>query len=469
MDQLFREGSARNAFGPFRLEALEVSGRLVAQMREITASVAVSPEAQVELEHQIIDPWIVEHPLRDITFVRESPIARFAEQSAARGDALQAVGSMEEIVNSLSQQARIYVADLPRQVRGEIDLLWSDVLPPELLSSMQGDLHTASAAADSIAATAEKVSGLLMQERQAVLDEVSRQRALVLAAIDVERQEAVGAMTSAFTLERGQLLREIDAQRRDTLAWATAERQETILDVRRELDGAIGALRFLPVASRCTAARNSGSSAISCSNGSSKPTAFPPSRWRSNYSRARWDCPSRATGVLVIAEPWPRSPLRVRERGRPIAEGSLHFSCSPRPGGGDGLRVVRQLRGACTETPAVNVGGCATRFEQEGFTTQRDTMPSRFDEKKTLLQHEKRTLLQEVCVGLRARPAWRVVERGIDLFDREHLHWGNQASTISREIGPRWTPETSADARHLSRIPKLSEGLFVLRLLRYSQ
>jgi hypothetical protein len=243
MDQLFREGSARNAFGPFRLEALEVSGRLVAQMREITASVAVSPEAQVELEHQIIDPWIVEHPLRDITFVRESPIARFAEQSAARGDALQAVGSMEEIVNSLSQQARIYVADLPRQVRGEIDLLWSDVLPPELLSSMQGDLHTASAAADSIAATAEKVSGLLTQERQAVLDEVSRQRALVLAAIDVERQEAVGAMTSAFTLERGQLLREIDAQRRDTLAWATAERQETILDVRRELDGAIGALR----------------------------------------------------------------------------------------------------------------------------------------------------------------------------------------------------------------------------------
>src|SRR5262245_20643583 len=95
MDQLFREGSGRDAFGPFQPEAVEVSGRLGAQMREITASIAVSPEAQAELEHQIIDPWIVEHPLRDITFVRESPIARFAEQSAVRGDALQAVGSIE--------------------------------------------------------------------------------------------------------------------------------------------------------------------------------------------------------------------------------------------------------------------------------------------------------------------------------------------------------------------------------------
>src|SRR5262245_49080308 len=222
MDQLFREGSGRNAFGPFQLEALEVSGRLVAQMRVIAASVAVPAEAQAELDHLLVDPWIVEHPLRDITFVRESPIARFAEQSAARGDALQAVGSIEEMVNSLSQQARIYVADLPRQVRGEIDLLRSDVLPPELLSSTQGDLHTAAAAADSIAATAEKVPGRRTQNRRAWLGGVSRQGGRVLSAMAGERQQAVGAITSAFTWEREHPLREVDAQRRATLAGAPA-------------------------------------------------------------------------------------------------------------------------------------------------------------------------------------------------------------------------------------------------------
>jgi hypothetical protein len=243
MDHLFREGSGSNAFGALQPEALEVSGRLVAQMREIASSIAISPEARTAFEHRIIDPWVVEHPLRDITFVRESPVARFAEQSAARGDAFQSVGTIEEVVSNLSQQARIYLAELPRQVHGEIDLLRSDLLPPERLDSVQGDLHVGAAAAASIAATAETVPELIRQERQLVLDEVSRQRALVLTAIADERQQVVGAITSAFAVEREQLLREFDAQRQATLEWATAERRDAIAELRRELAGAIGAMR----------------------------------------------------------------------------------------------------------------------------------------------------------------------------------------------------------------------------------
>ena len=92
------------------------------RMREIGASIAVSPEATTQFEHKFIDPWLAEHPLRDITFVRESPIERFAEQSRARGDTFQSIGTMEELTFALSQQARIYLADLPRQVRAEVDL-----------------------------------------------------------------------------------------------------------------------------------------------------------------------------------------------------------------------------------------------------------------------------------------------------------------------------------------------------------
>ena len=39
----------------------------------------------------------------------------------------QSVGTMEELAISLSQQARIYLADLPRQVRGEVDLMRADM------------------------------------------------------------------------------------------------------------------------------------------------------------------------------------------------------------------------------------------------------------------------------------------------------------------------------------------------------
>jgi hypothetical protein len=160
MDQLFSEGAGARAFGTFQAEAVEVSRRLVDQMREIGGSIAVSAEARAEFEHKFIDPWLADHPLHDITFVRKSPIARFAEQSRARGDTLQSVGTMEELAFTLSQQARIYLAELPRQVRGEVDLMRSDVLPAESVASMQADLHLSAAAADRIAQAAEALRRL---------------------------------------------------------------------------------------------------------------------------------------------------------------------------------------------------------------------------------------------------------------------------------------------------------------------
>ena len=53
MDQLFSEGAGAGAFGTFQPEAVEVSRRLVDQMREIGGSIAVSPEARAEFEHRV--------------------------------------------------------------------------------------------------------------------------------------------------------------------------------------------------------------------------------------------------------------------------------------------------------------------------------------------------------------------------------------------------------------------------------
>ena len=243
MDQFFRDGAGAGAFGAFQPEAVEVSRRLVQQMREIGGSIAVSPAAAAEFEHKFIDPWLTEHPLRDITFVRESPMGRFADQSPTGGDMLESVGTMEELAISLSQQARIYLAELPRQVRGEVDLMRFDMLSPESVASMQGDLHVSATAADRIASTAEGISALVPNERRIVLDELSRQRHLVMDAVSVERERAVNAIIRAFAAERSELLRNVELQRLATLEWATAERREAIADVRRELAGSMEAVR----------------------------------------------------------------------------------------------------------------------------------------------------------------------------------------------------------------------------------
>ena len=170
-------------------------------------------------------------------------MGRFADQSPAGGDVFESVGTIEELAVSLSQQARIYLADLPRQVRGEVDLMRFDMLSTESVASMRGDLHVSARAADRIASSAEGISLLVPNERQIVLDELSRQRNLVMNAVSVERERAVSAIIRAFAAERRELLRSVESQRLATLEWATAERREAIADVRRELAGSMDAVR----------------------------------------------------------------------------------------------------------------------------------------------------------------------------------------------------------------------------------
>jgi hypothetical protein len=243
MDQLFSDGASAAAFGSFQPEAVEVAHRLVGRMREIGGSIAVSPQTRAEFERKFIAPWVAEHPLRDMTFVRESPIARFAEQSRASGDTLQSVATLEELAITLSQQARIYLADLPRQVRAEVDLMRSDIMPPEGLAAMQNDLHVTAAAADRLAATLEAVPPRVTDERRIVLDELNRQRGLVMDAVSVERERGVGALLQSLSAERRQLVQDVNLQRLATLEWATAERRDAIAQIRDELSRSVDALR----------------------------------------------------------------------------------------------------------------------------------------------------------------------------------------------------------------------------------
>jgi hypothetical protein len=243
MDQLFSVGAAADAFGTLQPDAVAVSRRLLAEVREIAASVAVSPEAQLEFERKFIDPWLVDHPLHDITFVRDSPIGRFAEQTPKGGDAFQSVGTMEDVVVTLSQQARIYLADLPRQMRGEVDLMRSDILPPDSVASMQGDLRLSAAAADRIAGSVENALPLVLSERRIILDEMNRQRALVMAAVTLEREQAIGAIIRTIAAERSDVLRSVESQRLATLQWATGERREAIGELRGDVTGSMDALR----------------------------------------------------------------------------------------------------------------------------------------------------------------------------------------------------------------------------------
>ena len=88
------------------------------QIQEIASSIAVSPEARDQLERDVVDPWVATHPLSDMTFVRDSAVARFAEQAQARGDVFQSVGTIEEVLQSFAQQMRILPGRSAQAVAG---------------------------------------------------------------------------------------------------------------------------------------------------------------------------------------------------------------------------------------------------------------------------------------------------------------------------------------------------------------
>jgi len=203
----------------------------------------MSAEARAGFEHRIIDPWVAERPLRDITFVRDSPVARFAEHVRTLGGVSQSVGTVEELAIAVSQQARIYLADLPRLLRGEVDLMRLDMLASQDLASIQGDLHVAATAAGRLASTVESLPALVANERRIFLDEESRQLALAMKALSAERELVIDTIIRALASERGELLRDVASQRLLTLEWATAERREAIAVVGGELARAIATLR----------------------------------------------------------------------------------------------------------------------------------------------------------------------------------------------------------------------------------
>ena len=230
----------RPRYNPKRLRSRSVSSR---RSRKSPVQIAVSPEARDQLERDVVDPWVATHPLPDMSLSATLPSPASPNRRRRAATSFSRSVPSKRSSRACPTDADL-LADLPRQVRGEIDLLRADVLPTDTLATAQGDLHSSAAALDRLAAIAESVPAFVQEERQAVLDEMNRQRALVLAAIATEREEAILALARDFAVERNQTLRDVEAQRLATLQWATGERRETIEDVGpRTSSGAVIALR----------------------------------------------------------------------------------------------------------------------------------------------------------------------------------------------------------------------------------
>ena len=187
-----------------------------------------------------VEAWAARFPITTDQFSRysiEGSAARLI--SADETSVFSAVGSMEQTVRTLDGRVAMLQGTLPKQARWQAELLARELLPGDAKDSLLRDISRATAAIDRLSLTASELPGLVTGEREAVLEAVSRERALVVDAITAEREAVLQAL-----LTGGQAtMAAVDSQRRafmrDAEATTVRLQQSTVAELRGVLDDAI--------------------------------------------------------------------------------------------------------------------------------------------------------------------------------------------------------------------------------------
>jgi hypothetical protein len=219
-DAYVNTGPARDAFGP-RQDLVQATGRhMIEDADTVVRSIVIRPE-HFDQARSRVEIWARAHPIAHTFGSRASSASVLAELRSDQQDAFQAVGSVSDTVENLSERLNTYAMQLPKQARWHSEILASE-LAAEMAAALAldrtlGDVHDVGAAARSASEVLKDLSRLFDVEREILETE----RRSVLAGIDQQRLESLGFVTA----ERHAL---VAAARDERLALVAALRQERI-------------------------------------------------------------------------------------------------------------------------------------------------------------------------------------------------------------------------------------------------
>lgn len=195
MRDYFTSGSGSDLFGEHQHVALAATRFLEGQLDE---AVRLSGQkVDPELDRGIRD-FASENPLNNPYFFRRSPVevlAKYLGQDQVSG--LQAVGSMTELMEEMSQRLNIYAELLPRAGRWQAQLMLAELADPQR-AEIYLDILNQLKAMETLDQFLQSAPDLVDEQREALLEAVDRQRVAFEAALD---SYIVNAMTE-ITVER---------------------------------------------------------------------------------------------------------------------------------------------------------------------------------------------------------------------------------------------------------------------------
>ncbi len=230
MEQYFTVGAGSDEFGRWQPIVRRASAELVRRAEEI-ARLATTDSGYVAGE-TFVTAWAAEHPFESLVFGREHTAVAWADRlgTGARGG-LAAAADINEAIQVMSNRMSMYAATLPKQATWQAQLLMSYYFyDPQMqaflgeissidsavasIESQFGDIrdvfvdidHILVATVDSafaeldeqIAAMMDEMlqedgalSAMIAEQRQAIFDDVTRQRVAAMAELDSVVQHAV--------------------------------------------------------------------------------------------------------------------------------------------------------------------------------------------------------------------------------------------------------------------------------------
>jgi hypothetical protein len=254
MEDFFGNGAGAELFGPQQSIATAASESLLDEIEDAVGAFTKTPESVSIIKRDAVRPWVEVHPIQDLLFTRESPLALYVDMAREYGhDAFASLRTLEEVAIELAQQVRVYATQLPKHARWHAELVTQEALESEPVRDMVDHLASLEDIARTSSAAVEKIDGitadlerhrdaittLISDERTALLDGVGEERKASIEALGHERELIMGRISE----ERDTVLQAIDLQRQATLEWLHAESGEISGIVRDELALMVEAIR----------------------------------------------------------------------------------------------------------------------------------------------------------------------------------------------------------------------------------
>ncbi len=226
LEQDFKTGASKDAFGPLQSIAVAAIEQVQAEMDATSRSVAKSPQGY-ERGKALVESWAAAHPITGPLATRPSILNHLAEMAAQGSDisVFAAVGNISASVSDIATRLDIYAAYLPKAGRWQAELLTDEL-------SHREDAQQVLATFQSVKQMMERTNQLVSPEAlkgalEAATAEVRKERLAAFASIDALRLQTQAYVTS----EREAALAGVDAQRRNVIADVDRQRAALVQEM----------------------------------------------------------------------------------------------------------------------------------------------------------------------------------------------------------------------------------------------